>query len=202
MHPRVQTRYLAAWGAGVAVNTAIFVYIALVRPYVLGDTREWEVRGAGGHWPLAARVREHARAGTRARTCTGATDAHARTRSARAHTRDRCLTCLATPSGPPLSPPPHPLARPHTRALLSRPRPPPARPHAQASAPWAIPTASVVGVACFAFFIVGVWPSYGWLAPVVAVVLFFGAVFAIGLVPGDGRSAAHGGGYSRLANDD
>ena len=40
------------------------------------------------------------------------------------------------------------------------------------------------------------------LAPVVAVVLFFGAVFAIGLVPGGGRSAAHGGGYSRLANDD
>ena len=110
----------------------------------------------------------------------------------------------------------HPCRRPaHDTAPVRRPAAlarrlpppappprPPARPHAQASAPWAIPTASVVGVACFAFFIVGVWPSYGWLAPVVAVVLFFGAVFAIGLVPGGGRSAAHGGGYSRLANDD
>ena len=129
MHPRVQTRYLAAWGAGVAVNTAIFVYIALVRPYVLGDTREWEVRGAGGHGPLAARVHEHARAGARAQTCTGATDAHARTRSARAHARDRCLTRLATPSGPPL-PPPSPRPTTHARPPLASPHPP--RPPARA----------------------------------------------------------------------
>ena len=131
--------------------------------------------------------------------CHGCARAHAQCTSARTRSLSdaprRALWCSPFP----------PIPSPdHTRAPSSRvpAPPPPARPHAQASAPWAIPTASVVGVACFAFFIVGVWPSYGWLAPVVAVVLFFGAVFAIGLVPGGGRSAAHGGGYSRLANDD
>ena len=136
---------------GVGVNACIFAYIAGVKPYVLGDRRDWEV-----------------------------------------------------------------------------------------ASPWAIPTASAIGVVCFFLFIIGLWPSYGLLSPVrefsqacvcacvlwvyvcacmrrfgfhaaharpcspqvVAVVLFFGAVFAIGLIPGSGRSSAHGHEYSRLATDD
>ena len=58
------------------------------------------------------------------------------------------------------------------------------------TAPWAIPTASLVGVLCFVCFTIGIWPAYRWLSLPVTIALFFGAVFFIGLFPGGKKKEA------------
>lgn len=52
----------------------------------------------------------------------------------------------------------------------------------QKDAPWAVPVATFAGLTSFLGFGISLWPVYGWLTPVVEVVLLMGLLMSTGFL--------------------
>jgi hypothetical protein len=69
------------------------------------------------------------------------------------------------------------------------------------SAPWAIPTATALGVASFVSWLVAMWPVYGFLTLPVLILLFNGFVVFLDLFPAGGSSSQQSPGEERVQHN-